>query len=260
MSEPRIEGRVYPVEAVVMRRLSIGETDRVVTLFTRDRGKIRAIAKGARGPKSRLAGLTEPFTHARLLLAQGQNLEVLTQGEVRSAFAEIRKDLERIGYASYFVELLDTGLEERQPVAELWDLLVAALGVLETATTPDVLARAFELHTMTLFGYEPSLHACVLDGAPLTLPGSAFHPLRGGMVCNRCARSTPGAVAVSSATFDALCALAVEPLVRAARSTLDPEVRAELSRCLLPYVRHHTDAPLRSLQFLDDVSAPQPYV
>src|SRR5579864_178097 len=99
-------GRVYRVEAVVMRRLAIGETDRVVVFFTRERGKISVVARGARGPRSRLAGLTEPFTYLHALLAQGQSLEVLTQGEVQNAFPAIRKDLVRIGYASYFSELV----------------------------------------------------------------------------------------------------------------------------------------------------------
>src|SRR4051812_7357149 len=95
-------GRVYRAEAVVLKRLSIGETDRVVTLFTRDRGKLNAVAKGARGPRSKLAGVTEPFTYFKGLLALGQNLDVLTQAEVQGSYPELRKDLTKIGYASYF--------------------------------------------------------------------------------------------------------------------------------------------------------------
>jgi len=252
----RADGRVYRVEAVVMKRLSFGETDRVVTLFTRERGKLSAVAKGARGPRSRLAGLTEPFTYFHGLLAQGQNLDVLTQGEVQDAFANLRKDLERIGYACYFLELLDAGVEERQPLPELWDLLVGALSTLETATTPDVLARMFELHLMRIIGYEPTLHQCVLDGAPVEAGAAAFHPLRGGALCRRCAHGAPGSVAISAATLAALRGLPYEPLVRAAQAGLDDTVRRELSRCMLPYVRQQLQSPLRSLQFLDDVTLP----
>ena len=246
--------RVYRVEAVVLKRLSTGETDRVLTLLVRDRGKLGAIAKGARGPKSRLGGATEPFTYFRGLLAQGQNLDVLTQAEVQSAFTGIRKDLERIGYASYFLELVDAGLVERQPAPEVWDLLVAALTVLEVSTTPDVLARVFELHAMRVLGYEPRLHQCVLDEARVDLPGAAFHPLKGGMLCPRCARVTPGTVALNPATLGALRHLLEQPFLRAARASLSPESRRELARCMVPYVRYHLEAPLNSLQFLDDVT------
>src|SRR5688572_12551465 len=100
---PATGGRVYKEEAIVLRRLSTGETDRILTLFSRDRGKLSAIAKGARGPRSRLAGATEPFTHFTGLLAQGQNLDVLTQAEVQNAFMGLRKDLVRVAYAAYFI-------------------------------------------------------------------------------------------------------------------------------------------------------------
>src|ERR1051325_8250199 len=124
-------GRVYRVEGIVLRRLSIGETDRVVTLFTPARGKIGVVAKGARGPRSRLGGVTEPFTYLRALLAQGQNLDVLTQAESINPFTAIRKDLARVGYASYFVELIDAGTDERHPSRTLWDLLLGSLSALE---------------------------------------------------------------------------------------------------------------------------------
>jgi DNA repair protein RecO (recombination protein O) len=246
--------RVYRAEAVVLRRLSFGETDRVVTLFTRDLGKLSVVAKGARGPRSRLAGTTEPFTYFNGLLAVGQNLDVLTQSEVVNAFSGLRKDLVRIGYASFFVELVDTGVEERQPHPELWDLLVAALSTLEAATTPDVLSRAFELHALSQLGYEPRLHECVLDEASVDEPGAAFHPLRGGMLCARCARSTAGTVPTSPETLATLRELTLLPLQSTAHANLEPEVRRELARCLIPYLRHHLEAPLRSLQFLDDVT------
>jgi len=237
----------------VLRRMSLGETDRVVTLFTRERGKLNVIVKGARGPKSRLAGSTEPFTYFNGLVALGQNLDVLTQSEVVNAFSGLRKDLVKIGYASFFVEMTDAGIEDRQPLPELWNLLVAALSTLEGAATPDVLSRAFELHTIRLLGYEPHLYECVLDEAAVDTPGSAFHPLRGGMVCARCARSTAGAVPITPEALAALRELTMVPMQTAAHSDLAQETRRELWRCLIPYVRHHLEAPLRSLQFLDDV-------
>src|SRR5207249_8970198 len=104
---------------------------------------------------SRLAAVTEPFTASRLLLAVGQNLDVLTQGEVREAFRGIRSDLTRISYASYFTELVDATLEERQPHAELFDLLLSTFYILERAAMPDLVARMFELQALRLLGYGP---------------------------------------------------------------------------------------------------------
>ncbi|MFN3652165.1 MAG: DNA repair protein RecO [Armatimonadota bacterium] len=247
--------RVYRTEAVVIRRVNTGETDRVLTLFTRDLGKISAIAKGARGPRSRLSAVTEPFTYFRGLMAKGQTLDVLTQAEVQSSFPGIRKDLTRIGYASYFVELVDAGTEERQESPELWDVLLASLAALETAATPDVLARAFELHAMRLLGYEPSLFRCALCQGEVGVPGTGFHPTRGGIVCPRCAR-TPGTVALSPPAVTALSELTAVPLAAAASSGLPERTRGELARSLVPFVRHHVEKGLRSLEFLDDLAMP----
>src|SRR5260370_15324919 len=139
MSQPR----VYKARAIVLKRISVGETDRILTLFTREHGKLSAIAKGARRELSRLAAATEPFTYSRVLLAVGQNLDVLTQGEVQEAFHVVRNDLTKISYASYFAELVNATIEERQPNPELFDLLLWCLTLLEQAALPDLVARMF---------------------------------------------------------------------------------------------------------------------
>src|SRR5205823_396648 len=94
---PMSHPRVYQTEALVLRRIPVGETDRVLVLFTRDRGKLSAIAKGARRPLSRLGGGCEPFIQSTVQLAVGQNLDVLTQCRVERSFPGLRRDLEKVG-------------------------------------------------------------------------------------------------------------------------------------------------------------------
>ena len=139
---------------------------------------------------------------------------------------------------------------------EMWDLLVAALGTLEFGKHADLLARAFELQATTLLGYEPQLQTCVLNGNPVEGPEAAFHPLRGGMLCGRCARATPGSITLSPGTLRAMRAFMRAPLAEAAKAELPDTNRRELAKCLVPYLRHHLEAPLNSLQFLDDVQTP----
>lgn len=250
-----MNSRVYTEEAVVLRRMSFGETDRILVLFTRCRGKLSAIAKGARRPLSKLGGGSEPFSQATVQLAVGQNLDVLTQCRVEKSFAGIRRDLAKVAYATYMLELADSGLTERQPQPELWDLLVASLTLLEEATTPDMLVRAFELNAMRILGYEPQLWHCVRDERPVDMPGAAFHPLRGGMLCPRCASYGSGTVSLSPEGLGVMRAMLERPLREFHCSPLPQEVRWELQRCLVPHVRHRLDAPLRSLQFIEDVAA-----
>jgi DNA repair protein RecO (recombination protein O) len=246
-----VQDRVYSVDAITLRRTNLGEKDRIVTLFTRERGKLSSVAKGARGPKSRLAGLTEPFTNFRGQLSHGQSLQVLTQGEVRNAYLRVRRDLFKVAYASHCLEIVDAGTAEQQPLPELWDLLAGALNALDDNVAPDLVTRAFELHSLRLFGFRPALDRCAVDGMPVNPPDIAFHPLRGGMLCADCADNARGAVSLSPAALELLKRLSVGPLAPVLRAESPESVRRELARCMVPYVRHHLDAPLRSLDILE---------
>lgn len=252
-----MQPRVYRAEGIVLRRIAVGEADRIVTLFTREYGKIEAIAKGSRRLLSRLAGATEPFVHLRALLAVGQNLDVLTQAEVRASFPRLRDDLTRLAYAGYFVELVDASVAERQPQPEIWDLLLAALAVVEVSPLPEAVARGLEVQLLALAGYAPELTVCVLDRVPVGRD-VGFHPLRGGVLCPRCARSTPGSLALSTAGLQALRALRTTPLAEAHRLLATPALCRELASCLVPFLRHRFDAPLHSLRFVEAVAGSPP--
>lgn len=261
MSQPR----VYKAQAIVLRRISVGETDRILTLFTREQGKLSAIAKGARRELSRLAAVTEPLTFSRVLLAVGQNLDVLTQGEIREAFPEIRRDLTRIPYATYFTELVDAATEERQPQQDLFDLLLSAFYLLQRADLADLVARAFELQALRLLGYEPELRRCVRDQAPLQSPGLAFSPARGGALCARCAAETPGAMPMSGAALEIMRRLldtgpdsALGGSAALARLRPSEAQRSELARLLVPTVRQRVEAPLRSLSYIEELRVAPP--
>ena len=99
--------RSFRIEAVVLRHANWGEADRMVTLYTREQGKLRAIAKGARKIRSRKAGHLEPFTHITLQLAKSRDIPIVTQVETIDSYLPLREDLLRTGYASYVMELLD---------------------------------------------------------------------------------------------------------------------------------------------------------
>ena len=157
---------VYKAEAIVLRQQALGEADRIVTLFTREYGKLRAAAKGIRRPASRLGGRLEPFTHARLLLARGRTLDVIAQAEIVEAFAGVRADLIRSAYAAYVAELVDRGLADRDPHQEVFTL---TLDVLETLGTrerkvTDQKGRKYSLRVRPYRTTDDKI-----DGAVLTL-------------------------------------------------------------------------------------------
>src|SRR5215467_6887570 len=119
--------RLYRTPAVILKRMDLGEADRIVTLFSRDEGKIRAVAKGVRKTTSRSAGHLEPFTLSDVLFATGRELDVISQAATLEAFREVREDLDLTTHAYYLAEVVDLLTEDRQENRQVFDILVDAL-------------------------------------------------------------------------------------------------------------------------------------
>src|SRR5579875_257206 len=115
------------VEAAAPKGFDYGEKDRILTLYTSDLGKVRAIAKGVRRVTSRMVGHLDVLAHASVLLVHGRNMDIVTQGQTRHAFPHLRDDLAALAKACYVAELVDRFTEDGQPNRELFRVLVRAL-------------------------------------------------------------------------------------------------------------------------------------
>ncbi len=159
--------RTFRTEAIVLRRSDFGEADRLLTLYSREYGKIRAIAKGARKPQSRKTGHVELFMRANYLLAQGRNLHIVTQAELVEPYAPLREDLVRATYAAYVTELLDKFAPDEEVNRTLYQLLTDALARFALTDNFLLAARHYELHLLTLVGFQPQLFHCIVSGATI---------------------------------------------------------------------------------------------
>jgi DNA repair protein RecO (recombination protein O) len=247
--------RTYRAAAIVLRRVNVGETDRIVTFYTREKGKLSAIAKGARKPISRLAGATELFTCGRYFLAVGRELDVLTQAEARESFPGIRKDLNRIAHATYLVELTGALIEEREPNYDLFDTLLSSLYLLEGGVDPEITARHFELQVMSRLGYRPEIDRCLRCDKQPTTDLVAFSPSLGGRVCEECGPLPDDVIHLGAESADAMRKLlAAEPQVL--RNLSLPEaVKQDLFQALRWYLRYRMDSELKSTEFIQALSA-----
>ena len=241
--------RLYRVSAVVLRQRDLGETDRIVILYTRERGKLSAVAKGIKRPRSKLAGSLQLFSHAKVQLAAGRSLEVVTQAQAADIFYKLRGDMPRYAHASYAAELLDALTDEGLPDAALFDLLAETLGGLDVGGDPATLIRAFELKLLDHLGYGVELEVCVGCGAKIGAGGQGFSVAHGGVICRKCADAQGGAP-LSAMALQALRELLALPLAELGKKRLSRAAREELERLLRAFVDFRLERPLRSAAFL----------
>jgi DNA repair protein RecO (recombination protein O) len=235
---------VYKAEGIVLRRVNLGEADRIVTLLTREYGRLSAVAKGARKPKSRFAGRLELFTHLRALLAQGRTLDVVSQVEVIDPFAAVRTDLTRMSAASFVAEITDRALPERDPQPAVFNALRQALRVIASGDA-EWGRDWYAAQLLALSGYGPVTDRCVICGRPVRA-GGAFSLALGGSLCPADRNRDPEAASSSAVALAAIGFLREMPVAALGRVTLTPQQRAEVGDLLRRYLEYRLEVRLKS--------------
>ncbi|HOV79718.1 MAG TPA: DNA repair protein RecO [Bacillota bacterium] len=241
--------KLYKAEAVVLRARDYGEGDKLLTLYSREYGKIRAAAHGVSKPSSRKRGAVQPFTLARFLLRRGRELDSVSQCEGLEMFLPLREDLERIAYASYIAELVDAVTPEGEPNEPLFLLLLDALRLMPEGD-PELLARAFEIRTTAFSGYRPVLESCVNcmgDAAGRIF----FSPALGGVLCPGCRAADVEAVPCGKAVAEILKLMLRWRPSRLRQLKVDPAIKRELREVMHQYLKFHLDKDLKSSSFLN---------
>ena len=237
---------LYRDEAVVLRTHKLGEADRILTMLTRQHGKVRAVAKGVRRTSSRFGSRLEPFMVADVQCYEGRNLDTITQAESLASYgATIAGDYGAFTAASAMVEAADR-LTEDEGSLQQYLLLVGALrslsrGEHEAGLTLD----SYLLRALSIAGWAPSFVDCAVTGAPG--PHRYFVPQLGGVVADEVA--PPGAARLDAGTLDVLGALLAGDWPAAEEA---PErSRAQASGAVAAYAQFHLERGLRSLQHVD---------
>lgn len=244
---------LYNAEGIVLRNRGLGEADRIITLFTREEGKVEAVARGARRPRSRLSGTTQPFTLGRYQLFRGKGLDSISQCEVEEGFAALRDDLARMAHAAYVCELVESITSDRDANEELFYLLSGALHLCAAGDDLPLVVRLFELRALAVTGYQPVLDHCAACGGPLgDAPQLRFAVAQGGVVCPNCAggEASGPVVNISRGTLETMRRLLEVDLRRALMLKPDAATRAEMEAVLEEYIGWRLDRRLKSREFL----------
>lgn len=234
----------------------------MMSLFTREEGKVLAVAKGVRKPKAKLASALQHFTRLELHLAHGRRFDVITQARVLDPYYGLRMRLEAFSYASYFAELFDEALEERQHHPALFDVLADALSRLARGDAPDLLARYVEITLVAILGYLPQFSHCAHCQAPLAKCDADGHPAypawlgfsaaQGGALCPACLTTVPGAKRVAAGTLQVAQLLLARGVDCLAGVQLSDRLRRELEGTFREYLEYRLERRLQSSRFMHD--------
>ncbi len=247
--------RSFRVEAIVLRHRDWGEADRLLTLYTRQRGKLRALAKGARKIRSRKAGHLQPFTHITLELARARGPYIITQVETLEAYLPLRENLNLTGNASYLAELLDQfTYEEEETNTALFNLLRESLKHLALGEETWIITRNYEMRLLDYLGFRPRLFRCAVCSAEIKAEAQFFSAEQGGVLCPRCGLHHPAARRVDVETLRYLRHFQRSSYQEARRADPSPKIRAEVERLMQFYLTYILERGLNSPQFLREVN------
>jgi len=243
--------RLYKTEAIVLRQRKLGEAGKIVTLYTPNYGKLDAVAKGVRRPKSRLAGHLEVLTHTMVMLAQGRNLDVVSQAQAMESFASLRADLHRLSRALYAVELVDRFSPEGAENYHVFQLLLVTLRRLAAAGNVDTVLRYLEMGLLSLAGFQPQLAHCVSCERPLPAAPNQFGPAAGGALCRSCGPKVAGSRPLSLNALKVMRLLQSSSFGEVSRVRIGPDLGQEIEMHLRAYLVHVLERDVRSAAFID---------
>lgn len=217
-----------------MRSRPFGEADRLITLLTWERGKISAVARGARKVKSKLAAGVDLFTYGEYTLYRGRNLDTITGQSVKEYFPRFRASTQLYPYALHLAELADRLISGEEPCRESCQLLLAGWRLLAEGVDPELLCRAYELKLLALGGYRPGLDGCVACGSP---EAGYFNAGHGGLLCGSCG----GGIRLNAGTVALAGRLLATPLEKVKLIRYWPAQLMELAQITSAFLRYHLD-------------------
>ena len=247
-------------QAIVIRTFPLQEFHKIITFYTPDFGKIKAVAYGVKSPKSRLSGSLELLNHGTLLFQHRENRELqsITDFNLIDGFDAIRSDFTRITYGCYFAELVDSVASEGIASPEIFNLLHTTYQFLVHVDDVPLLARGFEIKFLDRAGYGPELARCVhcgsaVKGGTTEGFGIAFSVRYGGVLCGECKNRDGAAFTIAPGSCELLKVLRRSEGERFNRIRASTRNHQELKRLLGNFIEYHTQRTLKSLRFIENV-------
>jgi len=235
----------YKTLGIILKRTNFSEADRIISIFTRDRGKIRVLAKGVRRTLSKLAGHLEPFCLTQFVIAEGRNLDIITAAEVKKCHFELRSNLEATRNAYYLAEITEKMTPENEKHPEIFDLLDETLENLNTHPA-DLLSSYFEFKILSHIGLAPELFDCILCDEKLLPVENYFNFTHGGVSCSSCG----GDRSISPEAVKILRLFLEIDLAQIDKINVSTQILNEIKSITDEYIRYNHTQEFKSKRFL----------
>ncbi|MFS0780876.1 DNA repair protein RecO [Bacillus sp. 1P06AnD] len=243
---------IQKCEGIVIRRIDYGENNKIITIYTREWGKIGVMARGANKPNSRFSAVTQLFYYGYFLVQTSTGLGSLSQGESISSFRHIREDLVATAYASYVIELLDKATDEKKANPYLFELLYQVLNHIDEGYDPEVITAVFEWKMLSVLGIPPILDRCAHCGEG---EGEfSFSVREGGFLCHRCKDVDPYRIPLSLQTLKLLRLFYYFDLAKLGTISLKEETKKEIRQVIDLYYDNYSGITLKSKKFLKQLN------
>lgn len=239
------------IEGIIIRTTNYGETNKIVTIYSREWGKVGVMARGAKKPNSRLSAVTQLFTYGYFLVQKSSGLGTLQQGEMISSFRSIKEDIFLTAYASYIVDLTDKATDDRKPNPFLFELIYQTINLINEGYDAEILVNIFEMKMLNTIGLYPVLNQCTM--CENTEGHFSFSIREGGLLCHRCLERDPYHLKISPATVKLLRLFYYLDLSRLGSISVKPETKAELKMVISTYYDEYSGLNLKTKKFLNQM-------
>jgi len=238
---------------IVIKRMNFGEADRILTILTERFGKVKAIAKGVRKTKSRLAGSLEPYMLLDLQLHEGKTFYIVTGAVILKEFSDLHKNLQKTSQAFYIGEIADKILQESQRVHGAFEIFSEALSAINDSGS-EFLLRIFELRIIEAAGFKPELYQCIHCKEKITISDNYWDSIEGGLICQSCQQKFHHGKRISDDLIKIFRLIDRGDYELLKRLNLKKEIELEAENVLNEYIKSILERDLKSQRFLKELS------
>ena len=251
---------VFKSEAIVLKQFDLGEADKIITFYTKERGKVRAVAANVRKPNNRFSGLVLPFSYTNITVYQGKSLDRINQVKIIYSFSVLREDLNKMAHASYLAEFIEKVGMEENPNPDLFSLLLSSFHKLMKASEDilDNMLLIFKFRIMSICGFRPQFKKCSFCGCQVQLnPENIFDIASGGVVCYKCRDKTTkphsdkkNYLYFSGESFRIVNIIFDSGLTIPKNLKISRSAYKQLENIIDSFIKYHLDLYLKSEKFL----------